>query len=89
METEEEIKELRGRVMALEWALQNLLVVLDGEEELTRHQALIQALHTAAERADAHKLLSGLELQALLRLADWLAGIPAELPDYLKQLRRG
>lgn len=88
MEAESEITALQARVTALEWALHHLLLVLEAEDSDPPRRALTQALYTAAERAAIHKRLSGEGCQALLRLTDELAGTPAELPQYLKQLRR-
>lgn len=84
---ENEITVLRDRVVALEWALYQLLHVLEGEQGFP-----LGAFHLAMsgnlERAAAHGVLSESEQATVRRLADGLAEIPADFPAYLKQLRR-
>jgi predicted HAD superfamily Cof-like phosphohydrolase len=84
----DEIESLQARVKALEWALHHLLLVLTAEPDTSPLTELPQSLHTAADRAAVHNALSERECQALIQLADDLAGIPAEYPAYLKQVRR-
>lgn len=84
---DKEVTEMRDRIAALEWALYQLLHVLEGEQGFPLG-AFHQAMSGSLERAAAHGVLSESEQVAVRNLADGLAEIPADFPAYLKQLRR-
>lgn len=83
----DDVVALQARVKALELVIHHLVLVLSFDKE-SPHTALPFALNSAIDRARAHKALTDDELQALRRLADDLAGIPEEWPEFLKQLHR-
>lgn len=72
---------LEARVKALEWALKNLALELDG-------MGFLGALLTAYEAAQRHGTLTPAESAALLDLIDRLAGIDTGLHEYVRALRR-
>lgn len=84
---EAEITALRDRVAALEWALYQLLYGLD-EHQAYPLEAYLATMFGNLERAAAHRALSDTELAAAKRLGDFLAGVPDNLPEFLKQFRR-
>lgn len=84
---DKEVTVLRDRITALEWALYQLLHVLEGEQGFPL-AAFHHAMSGNLERAAVHGVLSESEQAAVRSLADGFAEIPADFPAYLKQLRR-
>ncbi len=82
-----EIEELKARVAALEWALTRIPFVLECEKKLSV-SAISQWLYITSDGSKRHGNMSDEIHAAVTRLADDMAEIPDDLPDFLKRLRR-
>lgn len=81
------LHDIQTRVAALEWALEQLPIVLAGEAGI-QDSALPQWLYLTADRALEKGVVEPRVHAAITLLADRMSGIPEGLPAYLKQLRR-
>lgn len=87
MTSKSQLAELSARVRALEWVLYQLAFVLAADEAIPPG-SLVEWLYLSIEAAERHRTLLGREHAAVVRYANWLAGIPETERERLEALWR-